>query len=117
MRGPGISSCTRCILEHRRIHACHARSSNIDIHALEVVRYAQLPKLEFWIAVWCVGPVVFETIQVLVAFTTYFAAIWLLLFHADGSGVGYRGQRINNGECSILVLFQLLILMTVLHTS
>jgi hypothetical protein len=60
--------------------------------------------------------VVFQTVQVLVALAAHFAAIRLLLLHADGSGIRDRSQRVDNRESAVFVLLQLLVLVTVLLT-
>ena len=58
---------------------------------------------------------VFETVEILVPLAAHLAAIWLLLLHADGTRIGYRGKRVHDGEGTVVVLFQLLVLMAVLH--
>ena len=60
---------------------------------------------------------VFETVQVLVPFPADLASIWLLLLHADGSGIWNGRERIDDGESSVVVLLELLVLMTVLYES
>lgn len=58
--------------------------------------------------------VVLQTIEVLVALETRIAAVWLLLFHADGAGVWDRCGGVDNGEGAVRVLLELLVLVTVL---
>lgn len=57
---------------------------------------------------------VLEAIQVLVSFATHFTAIWLFLLHANSAWVWYRRGWIDNRKASVWVLFELLILVTVL---
>lgn len=61
--------------------------------------------------------VVFETVQVLVAFAADLTAVRLLLLHTNGTGIGNGCGGVYNGECTIGVLLELLILMTVLEAD
>jgi hypothetical protein len=63
-----------------------------------------------------VRTVVFEAVEILVSLTTCVAPIGLLLLHANRARVRYRSQRVNNGKGSVLVLFELLVLVTMLET-
>lgn len=101
--------------EHRRVHACHTSTCDVDVEALEV---RQLVQLQVRVAVRGMRTVVFQPVQVLVAFSANFAPVGLLLLHANGSGVWDRSQRIDNGESTVFILFELLILVAVLfHVS
>lgn len=57
---------------------------------------------------------VLQAVEILVALAADLTSIWLFLLHANSTGIWYRSKRVHNGERSILVLFKLLILMTVL---
>lgn len=46
---------------------------------------------------------VFQAIEVFIAFTTYFASIGFVLLHAQRSGVGGMGFWVNDGEGPIVV--------------
>jgi len=59
---------------------------------------------------------VLETVEVLVPLSAHLAAIRLLFLHADGAGIGYGSQRVDDREGAILVLLQLLVLVAVLYT-
>lgn len=47
--------------------------------------------------------VVFQAIEVFVAFATYFASIGFVLLHAQRSGVGGMGFWVHDGEGPIVV--------------
>lgn len=53
-------------------------------------------------------------VEILVSLATGFAAIRLLLLHADCAWVWYTRSRVDNRESAIDVLLQLLILVAVL---
>ena len=55
---------------------------------------------------------IFETVQILIAFTTNIALVRLLLFHTKGSRVWRGSLWVHDRESSITVLMQLLSLMT-----
>lgn len=57
---------------------------------------------------------VFKTVQVLVALVTIFALVWLLLLHTRLARIRRRCLRIYDGERTVSVLMELLILMTML---
>ena len=46
---------------------------------------------------------VFQAIEVFVAFATYFASIRFVLFHAQSAGVGSMGFWVNNREGPIII--------------
>ena len=58
--------------------------------------------------------VVLETIQVLVALAANLATVRLLLLHADGAGIWNGCRRVDDGEGTIGILLELLILVAVL---
>jgi len=58
--------------------------------------------------------VVFKTIQVLVALAAYVAFVRLFFFHAHCTGIWCGCLRIDNGECSICVIMQSLVVVAVL---
>ena len=75
-------------------HSIHshgqAGTGNIDVHSLQVAcntRDSRRVQLQVRVAGWRVLPVVFESVQVLVAFAANLAAIGLLLFHSNGAGI------------------------------
>jgi len=84
------------------------------LHAIGHLRHSDRVELEVRIAWRRVLTVVLETVQVFVALATNFAAVGLLLLHADGPRVGNRGCRVNDGKGAVGVLLELLILMAVL---
>lgn len=57
---------------------------------------------------------VFEAVEVLVALVAVFALVRLLLLHAHFPWEWLRCLRVDNGECAVSVLVQLLSLVTVL---
>lgn len=59
------------------------------------------------------GTYVFETVEVLVSLAACFAIEWLLLLHAESPRIWRTGFGINDGECAVAVLVQLLRLVTV----
>lgn len=58
--------------------------------------------------------VILQAVEVLVALATDITSIGFLLFHALGSRIWNRGDRIYNGERPISVVFELLSGMAVL---
>lgn len=60
--------------------------------------------------------VVFEAVEVLVAFPARVAAVWFMLFHAQGTGIGVQGLGINNREGAIVIVFEGLSIVAVLVT-
>lgn len=71
-------------------------------------RQCNIVEVELWVAWWRVVAVILETVEVLVSLATYFTAVWLLLFHANGAGIRNGRDRVYNRERAIAVLFQLL---------
>lgn len=65
----------------------------------------------YYMLVGSVAPVVLETIKVLIPLATYFTSVWLVFFHARSIQVRRVGFRVNDGNSSIGVFFQLLILV------
>jgi len=59
--------------------------------------------------------VVLQTVEVLIAFTADFTAIWLLFLHAHGSRIWDRGDRIDDRVCAVAVLLEFLILVAMLN--
>ena len=57
---------------------------------------------------------ILETVQVLVAFPTDLAPKGFLLFHAQGAGVGGIGLGIDDGESSVCIVMEGLIVMAML---
>lgn len=57
---------------------------------------------------------VFEAVQILISLAAHLASVRLLLLHADGTGIWYGREGIDDGEGAVFVLLQLLILMAVL---
>ena len=60
---------------------------------------------------------VLQTVKVLVTLTTDFAAVRLLLLHAEGTRIRGRRFRVNNREGTVGVVMQLLIVVAVLGDS
>lgn len=58
--------------------------------------------------------VVFEAVEVLVAFPADIASMGFGLFHTQRAGVGVKGFRVNDGEGTIFVGSQLLRVVSVL---
>jgi hypothetical protein len=58
--------------------------------------------------------VVFEAVQVLVPLAADLAAIRFLLLHAEGTRVRSRCFWVNDGECTISIIMQLLIVVAML---
>ncbi len=56
---------------------------------------------------------IFETVEILVSLAASLAVKWLLLLHAESSGIWCTGFRIHNGECAVSVFVQLLRQMAV----
>ena len=48
--------------------------------------------------------VVFEPVEVLVAFPAGVAAVWLVFFHAEGTGIRVQGFGVHDREGAILVV-------------
>jgi hypothetical protein len=99
------------------MHAHEPCSSNVNSHATHTSRVAcrsTAIDLQFRIAGRRVLAMVFETVEIFVALLTDVASIGLFLLHSKRTGVGKRGGGINNGESSIFVLFQLLVLVAML---
>lgn len=61
--------------------------------------------------------VILQTVEVLVALAADFAAVGLLLLHANGAWIGDRSDGVDDGECAVVVLLKLLVLMAVLRYS
>ena len=51
---------------------------------------------------------IFEAVEVLVAFPAGIAAVWLVLFHAYSTRIGIQSFGIHNGKGAIVVVFELL---------
>lgn len=104
------------VLKHRVIHSRHASTGDVgtDIQPLQSRHLAELSAQQLRIALGRVCTVVLETVEVLISLAAHLASIWLLLLHPDGTGIGYRGEGVDDGECSVLVLLELLVLVTVL---
>ena len=49
---------------------------------------------------------VFETVEVLVAFPTGIAAIWLMFFHAQSTRIGVMGFGIDDRKGAVIVVFE-----------
>lgn len=66
-------------------------SSNVDVLSLHdssaEVQVATCGDLEVGIARWRMRFVVFEPVEVLISFAAYFAAVRLLLLHAESTGI------------------------------
>lgn len=103
------------VSEHRCVHG-HTSAGDICcyIYALKVVSEAHLIEIKFWITMRCVGTVVLEPVQVLVALPADLTAIRLFLLHTNGSRIRDRRQRIDYGKGAIVVFLELLVLVTVL---
>ena len=54
---------------------------------------------------WVVVFVIFEAVEVLVAFPASIAAVWLVFFHAHGTGIRVQRFGINDGEGTVFVIF------------
>jgi hypothetical protein len=59
--------------------------------------------------------VIFQAVEILVSFATCLASVWFLFLHANSSGIGNRGSRVNDGVSAIFVFLKLLVLVTVLR--
>lgn len=57
--------------------------------------------------------VVLETVEVLVPFVADIAFVWFLLFHPNCAGIWLIVVRIQNGERSVSVFLEPLVLMSV----
>jgi len=105
-------------LEHGRVNAAHASTCNIGIlHVLQVLNVARQSKLlksQLWIAVGSMRSMILQTVKVLVALATDFAAIGLLLLHADSARVWNGRQRVDDRKATVVILLELLVLMAVL---
>lgn len=60
------------------------------------------------------GFVVFEAVEVLVAFAADVAAVGFFLFHAEGAGVRGGGFGVDDREGAVGVFVQLLVVVAVL---
>ena len=49
---------------------------------------------------------IFETVEVLVAFPTGIAAIWLMFFHAQSTRIGVMGFGIDDRKGAVIVIFE-----------
>lgn len=91
---------TKGLVAHTVVHAHRQPSSgDVDIHGLHAVWHLgnrDRVEFEIWIAWWRVLAMVFQTVQVLVAFAADLTAVRLLLFHTDGTGVGDGRGRVHN---------------------
>jgi hypothetical protein len=59
--------------------------------------------------------VVFETVEILVALAAHLTSVGFLFLHSDCARVWDRRQRVYYRKRPVFVLFQLLILMTMLE--
>ena len=59
---------------------------------------------------------IFETIQILVPLPAQVATVRFLLLHSDRARVRYGSKRVNDGECTVVVLLKLLALVTMLRS-
>lgn len=57
---------------------------------------------------------VLQSVQVLIPFAADLAPVWLLFLHSNGSWVGNRCDRVNDGKRTVCVFLQLLVVMTML---
>ena len=62
--------------------------------------------LNLRVTVGRVGFVVFEAVEVLVAFAARIATVGFVLFHAQGTGIRVQSFGINDRECAIVVIFE-----------
>ena len=60
------------------------------------------------------GFVVFEAVEVLVAFAASVAAVGFMFFHAEGAGVGGEGFGVDDGEGAVFVCVEFLRVVAVL---
>ena len=60
--------------------------------------------LDLRVTGWGVVLVVFEPVEVLVAFPAGVAAVWLVFFHAEGTGIRVQGFGVHDREGAILVV-------------
>lgn len=58
------------------------------------------------VAVWRVVLMVFEAVEVLVAFPARVATVRLVLLHAQGTGIGVQSFGIDDGEGAVFVVFE-----------
>ena len=58
--------------------------------------------------------VVFQTIEVLVAFAAVVAAVGFVFFHAHGARIGGEGIRVDNGVGAVVVGMEFLGVVSVL---
>lgn len=93
-------------LEHGVVHARHSSAGDIGtyVQALQGGQLAELGTQKLRVALWRVSAMVLEAVEVLVSLATHLASVGLLLLHADSAGIGYRGERVDDGESSVLVL-------------
>ena len=70
--------------------------------------------MDLGIALWGVVFVVFESVEIFVAFSTGTAAVRLVLFHAEGAGVRIEGFGVDDGEGAVFVCVEFLRVMSVL---
>ena len=59
--------------------------------------------LDFGVAAWGVGFVVFEAVEVLVAFAAVVAAVGFVFFHAKGAWVWFLGFGVDDGVGTVFV--------------
>jgi hypothetical protein len=57
---------------------------------------------------------VFQAVEVLVAFSADIAAVGLLFFHAYCAWVGDRGNGVDDGEGAVFVFLEFLVLVAML---
>ncbi len=99
-------SCTdEVLLNHLLANTGQAGSGDVDIQSLHVDRrvHGDASELEFRIARRRVRFMIFEPVEILIPFAANFAAVGLLLFHADCARVRHRGFGVNDGEGSVRV--------------
>lgn len=60
---------------------------------------------------------IFESVEIFVAFSTGAAAVGLVLFHAEGAGVGIEGLGVDDGEGAVFVCVEFLRVVSVLYGS
>ena len=77
-----------------------------DVGSVNLIGRIRVRRLNLGITVWRVVLVVFETVEVLVAFPTGIAAIWLMFFHAQSTRVRVMGFGIDDRKGAIIVVFE-----------
>lgn len=91
-------------MDHLFPYTGQTGTGDIDVESLHVYGSVHgAGELEFGIAWWRVGFMIFEAVQIFVSLPAYVAAEGLFFLHAHRARVGDRRFRVDDGKSAVCV--------------